>query len=124
VSCGIGGYPPHNTAGAVSSRACLDRGWPLALIQVTVTEVPGWRALTSAVSAPGEVIRWPLTLVMTSPAARPAAAAPVPHSTPATSAPGCEEGAGADTAAAAMVGAQAGGADALPVGVRGFVAPG
>ena len=59
----------------------------MVLTQVTDIMLPGWPPPTIADKARGEVTRRPSAAVITSPAAIPAIAAPVPHSTPITSAP-------------------------------------
>ena len=60
---------------------------PVVLTQVTDITVPGEVALMTAVSASGDSTWCPSAAVITSPGLIPAVAAPVPHSTPTTSAP-------------------------------------
>src|ERR1700734_3396881 len=75
------------------------RAIPLVLTQLTDMMLPGLRPFTIVASASGEATRRPPAAVITSPAAMPAVAAPVPHSTPITSAP-ARAGAIAEGAAA------------------------
>ena len=81
------GAGPVQTAGAGSSLIFALCDFPVVLTQVTETNVPGGLPLTITVSASGEETRRPSAAVITSPAPIPAFAAPVPHSTPTTSAP-------------------------------------
>src|SRR5262249_29693030 len=89
---------------------------PEGRTQETETNVPGRRSPMIAVSASGDVTGRPAARVMTSPGARPAAAAPVPHSTPWTSAPECTGAIAAGTPAAAEVWRQGAGVDGLAEG--------
>src|SRR5579862_8541547 len=90
-------------AGAGLSVTREVREIPLVLTQVTDIMLPGRPPPTSADSAPGEATRRPFAAVITSPAAIPAIAAGVPHSTPITSAPARAGAIEAGTAAPSRV---------------------
>src|SRR5215471_20102484 len=61
--------------------------WPLALSQVILTLSPGWWVTSAERMSLGELMDWPATEVISSPAARPAWLAAPPGTVPAIAAP-------------------------------------